>query len=353
MRYVPSRYGYNARVDDRESSSLFLDSLGLAWGGKKCDKLMGNSTWFRLNYGIINFGDDDSVNVSVKDAQGVTRLHVSLRFGQHLPCAPLDFEYDEAPPVWFISFVASVAFIVVALVVQSVRLDVLLVVVRQVVSIFCGFLFYVGYYVFFDGWSSSSSAGTLLRTRLDDAIPFVPEAVFLYVSLYLMIFLPVFVIKDTVLFLRAAFVFCAFNLLGTFVFVLFPVQMIRGTVVPDASFSMYVTDLVYWIDPPTNNFPSLHCANVVFISLLCSSLDPVLSWILLPYSALIIVSTLLVKQHWIADALAGALYGWISFRLAAFPRISPTYSRWRLMILIFAYALMCFMMYEYYWESKL
>ncbi len=62
-------------------------------------------------------------------------------------------------------------------------------------------------------------------------------------------------------------------------------------------------------DPPTNTFPSLHVAN----SILCAAALRRAShpaWrgsVVL--AACIAASVLLLKQHWIADVVAGALFG--------------------------------------------
>ena len=66
--------------------------------------------------------------------------------------------------------------------------------------------------------------------------------------------------------------------------------------------------LLYRVDAPGNNFPSLHVANCVFASLLSSHYSHTLGLVLGMYAVLVALSTMLVKQHWLADCVGGGLH---------------------------------------------
>ena len=74
---------------------------------------------------------------------------------------------------------------------------------------------------------------------------------------------------------------------------------------------------LYDCDLGFNSFPSLHVANIVFVSLLVWRKRGA-RWgcVMAGLATLIAASTMLVKQHFVADVAAGALLGWISFVLS-------------------------------------
>ena len=73
----------------------------------------------------------------------------------------------------------------------------------------------------------------------------------------------------------------------------------------------------------TATLPSLHVANSTFVALVSRRLDPLVGRITLPICAGIIISTALVKQHWVADALSGAAPPRSSFPYSACGGGSP------------------------------
>jgi membrane-associated phospholipid phosphatase len=373
VNYVPSRYALEARSDTNALS--LLDTAGLAWSqlstlilnpsaSPVSHKLMGNSTWFGLNYGVVTIDDNDVLTVDVKDVEGIVRLHYHMKFGESLvrKCNPIDFVHDEMPPVIARALFVGIALIIIALAFRRMQKYITAVIARQAISIICGFIFLAGYFYVSDAPGSSASQllenrSISFQTSIDDWIPFDPNAVFIYASLYLVIFLPVVFVRDAKLFAKLAVVFCLYNLIGVALFKAFPVRMVRPTILPQTSFPLWVTDLIYSIDPPTNNFPSLHCANVVFLSLLVCELDPPLTWVLILYSISVMLSTLVVKQHWIADVIGGILWGWISYHLfmarwVPKPAVSLTYSRWRLLVLPVVYAIFIAFLYLIYGFSE-
>jgi membrane-associated phospholipid phosphatase len=72
--------------------------------------------------------------------------------------------------------------------------------------------------------------------------------------------------------------------------------------------------MVQRIDPPGNVFPSLHVAHTSSLALILHHENPRLGRVVIGLSALLAVSTLTTKQHFIADVIAG-------FTLAAISRL--------------------------------
>jgi membrane-associated phospholipid phosphatase len=75
--------------------------------------------------------------------------------------------------------------------------------------------------------------------------------------------------------------------------------------------------LLYRLDAGWNVFPSLHVAHSVLVTLLYLQHDRRRSPLVAAGTALIALSTVLVKQHYIVDVPAGALLAWLCYRAVA------------------------------------
>ena len=185
-----------------------------------------------------------------------------------------------------------------------------------------------------------------LTTEFDKMIPFIPETIVIYIGSFLFWLIIYYLIvsgrtEDTLYIYdkdsketggeeRDRF-FCA-DILGKIVcfviFIVFPTAIIRPETGTGNMFETAVT-LAYQIDTPTNLMPSLHC----FVSWMCwigvrkrKDLPGVLRYSALVMALLIFLSTLTVKQHVIADVIAGAFLAEICYLLAGFERIRVLYS---------------------------
>lgn len=147
-------------------------------------------------------------------------------------------------------------------------------------------------------------------------LPLVPSAVFAY--------LLALVLPDPALFgwpladragmRRQAL---AYALLQTAAFVIYAVYPMHADLRPAAStlpatLSGRVLATYYAHDPPVNLFPSLHCGHAVLAALLARKLDRRLGWLVAALAAAVLVSVLLVKQHYFADVLAGCALAWLA-----------------------------------------
>jgi membrane-associated phospholipid phosphatase len=182
-----------------------------------------------------------------------------------------------------------------------------------------------------------------LETPLDGALPFWAPAEIIYMSVYLFLFLPVVHVKHMEVFKRVALAFYAYNLACIAFMALFPVKMVRP--------HFEIADLYTWgvafnyaYDPPYNNFPSLHVSNAMFAGWVALRLDRPVGLVALAIGLGISVSTLLVKQHWVADVVAGNLVAYAAYRFIVAPAVPAhlgagelAYPRRNPMILLWIY----------------
>jgi membrane-associated phospholipid phosphatase len=139
-------------------------------------------------------------------------------------------------------------------------------------------------------------------SRLDQAIPFVPELLPVYIAYIPFYWWTIGRSEDDQQLNRILYTAYLQLLLSVPFFVLFPVRMPVEQFYPSVPFG-WADVLWRWFDVPNNCFPSLHVSN----SLLLLHFN----WRRphrLPYAAAsvaIIASTVLVKQHYLVDVLGG------------------------------------------------
>ncbi len=147
-----------------------------------------------------------------------------------------------------------------------------------------------------------------LRTPIDDLIPVVPAFVIPYVSLEPFIYttLVLFLLFRTRLFHSAALTLIAAWFVS-YAFYFFLQSYIDRPVLTGTDTLTQMIGDVYAGDNAYNDFPSLHTSLSTILALHWWRVDkrigvPVAIWV-----ALIVASTVLVKQHYIADVIGGLL----------------------------------------------
>lgn len=162
-------------------------------------------------------------------------------------------------------------------------------------------------------WVDPARAASL-ETPLDLAIPFVPESVYLYGLVYVVALLPAFVVRDRLLFRSVCAAYAAVIGTSLLAFALFPVSVVgfrpepaqAAALLEPVSLTSWLVHTVYVLDPPTNGFPSLHVGLALVSAIGVSRAIPAL-WVGgVAVVAATIASTVLLKQHFVADSL-GAL----------------------------------------------
>ncbi len=148
-----------------------------------------------------------------------------------------------------------------------------------------------------------------LSLRLDDAIPFVPAFIVIYVLAYVQWVVGYVIIS------RDSEERCYRVLSGEFIsklvcllfFLLLPTAMERPEVTGTDLFSR-LTALIYSLDTPDNLFPSIHCLEswLCFRGMLgAKNAGRGYKLFSLVFTLLVFASTVLVKQHVVVDIIAG------------------------------------------------
>lgn len=175
--------------------------------------------------------------------------------------------------------------------------------------------FQVGYY-----WAYRDQQGPGVLdpvTFIDRVIPLTPEFIVFYMAGYLFVLVPCLLVQPRRAFLAATVAFVVIMGIGLLVFRYFPVHMDK-TLATGSDWFSRVTHFQQTIDTSYNNFPSLHVAlNVYAWALIARQLGGIRpGWLLLP--ALIVLSTLLVKQHLLVDVAGGIALAALGYWLFAF-----------------------------------
>jgi membrane-associated phospholipid phosphatase len=157
---------------------------------------------------------------------------------------------------------------------------------------------------------------------IDRAIPVAPAWVFVYASLSISILLPLFVVRDRALLVRALKAYLFVWIIGLAGFLAFPTIAPRPVSVAADGFAAWCLRLTYSLDTRYNCFPSLHVAQTFVAALTCSRVHRNLGIAAVLWAVLVSVSTLFTKQHYFVDIIAGALMAAIAYLLflRGFPR---------------------------------
>jgi membrane-associated phospholipid phosphatase len=156
-----------------------------------------------------------------------------------------------------------------------------------------------------------------LHTPIDSALPLVPVFVIPYESL-----MPFVVASFALLLLLRTRIYqsAALSVLlaqaVSFAFYLLLQSKVVRPVLPGTGGLSALIHRVYASDNPFDDFPSLHVAQSVILAIHWSRLGRragVVAWV---WAALIVASTVLVKQHYVADLAAGALLAFAASRAA-------------------------------------
>ena len=160
---------------------------------------------------------------------------------------------------------------------------------------------------------------TLLISNLDNKLPLIKEFVIFYVLWYLYLFLlPYLFFKlDKSKYFKYLAVTSICIVISFFIFFFYPTTIIRGNIELSNNPFAFILKLIYLIDTPVLNcLPSMHCAlSMILLVLITKTCNLKKSYkiIINLTLILIIISTLLIKQHVIYDALVAIVIVVISF----------------------------------------
>lgn len=176
----------------------------------------------------------------------------------------------------------------------------------------------------------------LVGNVIDTKIPFVPAFFIPYCIWYLMIFIIPYYLycKDKDKFIKYTMAYILCSMIGNIVFISYPSTVARPTVTGTDIFSL-IAKFIYWIDTPTNCFPSLHCAiSMLFILYVCESKNTniITKISVCIISILIMLSTLFTKQHVVVDFISGDILALIVYLIVKPSKKLPNYIKTKLNI---------------------
>ncbi|MBB6671841.1 phosphatase PAP2 family protein [Cohnella nanjingensis] len=157
-----------------------------------------------------------------------------------------------------------------------------------------------------------------LVTDLDRLTPFVPSFIIPYVLWYpfkaaVLIGLA---FKDRAVYYRTLLALCGGLVLAYIVYALFQTTVPRPEALDEKGVLNRMIWFVYSHDEPFNCFPSIHVLTSYLMLRGARVFGRTIRWAATIMSILIIASTVLIKQHVLADVVGGILAGELLFRSA-------------------------------------
>ncbi len=147
----------------------------------------------------------------------------------------------------------------------------------------------------------------LLRTRLDDAIPFWTWTSWFYLPFYAAVFIIcISGFRSRELFNRALKAVALVMFVGAICHLTIGAEYPRPVLHPPyRDISTAFMALVQRVDRPGNVFPSLHVAQTSTLAFILYRDRPRLGALTIVIAAILALSTLTTKQHFIADVISG------------------------------------------------
>jgi membrane-associated phospholipid phosphatase len=153
-----------------------------------------------------------------------------------------------------------------------------------------------------------------LLTDLDKTFPFIPEMVYLYVSLYAVIILSIFLIKN-----EEAFAKIIMSMAGTLLLT-YPLFYFVPANYPVPSFE--VNNFTNWFlkwcfeaDVPNNTFPSLHVSLSFMLAFGIRHYNKKLGLVYIIWAIGIALSTIMIRKHFIIDSFSGIIMASFNYSL--------------------------------------
>lgn len=147
---------------------------------------------------------------------------------------------------------------------------------------------------------------TGLALAFEQNIPLIPLFVPAYLTVYFIYLSPLFFVRSTHRYKKVLAAYLFVILVSGLVFLLFPTEMLWEPVAC-SSVANCLIPFLRTLDSPHNLIPSMHVSLAYLGSFVVFSEDKKWGFFLLVASTLIAVSTLLVRQHYAVDLIAGLM----------------------------------------------
>ena len=173
------------------------------------------------------------------------------------------------------------------------------------------FIVLVGYFIFgylpIASFMASRGVYHVVGFSWEAKIPFLVPFILGYSLVYGSILIIYWVIPNWEIFKKMAWGYFVVTTIHYIFFYLFPVKMIwRPEIMETHNFFEWLAKFIFSMDNTYNCFPSLHVAYPTLAAVLAWRFMPKHRLFFISLSLLTAVSVVLVKQHYILDALAGA-----------------------------------------------
>jgi membrane-associated phospholipid phosphatase len=151
---------------------------------------------------------------------------------------------------------------------------------------------------------------------VDRMISLVPTWVLVYGALYLfLIVLPVIVLQREDLIRLTVRAYLTVWTISFVCFIVYPTVAPRPPDLTGDGFAVWGLRFLYGSDPPYNCFPSLHVAHSFVSALACYRVHRGLGFAAIASASLVAISTLFIKQHYVADVIAGAFLALVAYAI--------------------------------------
>jgi len=150
---------------------------------------------------------------------------------------------------------------------------------------------------------------------LDRLMPLQPAWMLVYASMYVFVLLPLLIVREPRLFRRAMACYITVLTLAYVGFILYPTMAPRPDTVPGSGFAAWALRQQYSMDWRYNCFPSLHVAHSFVSALTVYRVRKDVGTIATAWAALIGVSTVFTKQHYVVDVIGGVLIAFAAYAI--------------------------------------
>jgi membrane-associated phospholipid phosphatase len=155
-----------------------------------------------------------------------------------------------------------------------------------------------------------SSRRVEMWVTLDQKIPYIPFFAPVYFSTYIFVVQPFFILSNARQFYWMLTSFIVISVISSFIHATIPSKIERVEQGMPGGLSGGMLGLFQKTCKPYGNFPSMHVGlSVPVIVANFMAYGPVIGSIMVTWAALIAISTLYTKQHYVLDVLAGFLIG--------------------------------------------
>jgi membrane-associated phospholipid phosphatase len=158
----------------------------------------------------------------------------------------------------------------------------------------------------------------LVPTALDRAVPFLEWTIWIYVSYFMILFVPFIVCRDEARVMHVFYALALNSAVAGAIFVALPTQL--AVQQPSGGgLTGLLWQALLTVDRPVNCVPSLHVANASVCAFALQREGAGWRYGAPVWLALIMLSTLTTKQHFVVDISAGVLLAAFSYSWVAQP----------------------------------